>query len=131
MRFTLYLTPLVAVLTFAPATAAQPLADPGPVCAGLTDTPAFGGRLERHLAATEEALAPLRAVEGPRTVANTVVPYKAAESELKNAGRLAALALNAHPEAGFRAYAQAWAGRIAEREAALGGDPAVYEALAA
>lgn len=131
MRHTPYVTLLAVVLAFTPVTAAQPLADPGPVWAGLTDTTAFGIRMERHLATTEEALAALRAVEGPRTVANTVVPYKAAESELDNAGRLASIALNAHPEAGFRAYAQAWVGRIAEREAALGGDPEVYEALAA
>ena len=122
---------LAAALGFAPASAAQPLSDPGPVWAGLSDTAAFGVRMEWHLAAAEEALAALRAVEGPRTVENTVVPYKTAENQLDLAGDLAGLTLNTHPDAGFRAYAQAWQGRIGDREAALGGDPALYEALAA
>ena len=113
------------------APTASQLTDPGPVWAGLADTTAFRDRMERHLTAADEALAALHAVEGPRTVGNTIVHYKMAESQLKNAGRLADLALNTHPDAGFRAHAQAWAGRIAEREAALGGDPAIHEVLAA
>src|SRR5690606_36535340 len=81
--------------------------------------------------AADEALDALHAVDGPRTVANTVILYKTAENQIDLAGNLAGFALNTHPDPGFRAYAQAWAGRIAEQEAALSGDPALYEALAA
>lgn len=131
MRRLSYLILFVSAVGLAPAPAAQPLTDPGPVWAGLTDTTAFGARMERHLTAADEALDALHAVDGPRTVANTVILYKTADRQIDLAGNLAGFALNTHPDAGFRAYAQAWAGRIGEREAALSGDPALYEALAA
>ncbi|HET6639480.1 MAG TPA: M3 family metallopeptidase, partial [Gemmatimonadota bacterium] len=111
--------------------AAQSLEDPGPVWAGITDTTSFRHRLERHVAAAEDALAELRAVRGPRTVANTVVPYKNAEFHLNAAAWLAGLGLNAHPDADFRAYAQQWQRRIAARSAALDADRGLYDALAA
>lgn len=131
MRCLTYLILLAATLRFAPALPAQSLTDPGPVWAGLADTTAFSARMERHVTAADEALEALRAVQGSRTVENTVVPYKTAERQLDLAGNLAGFALNTHPDAGFRAYAQAWQARISERTAALGGDPALYEALAA
>ncbi len=107
------------------------LADPGPIWAGITDTTSFGARMERHLAGAGAALEALRAVDGMRTLENTIVPFRMAQSQLSNASWLANIALNAHPDADFRAHARAWSARVAERVAALGSDSTVHAALAA
>lgn len=53
---------------------------------------------------------------------NTIAPFRMAQSQLANASWLANIALNAHPDADFRAHARAWSARVAERVAALGSD---------
>lgn len=61
MRCSILPTLRTVSLVRAPALTAQARTDPGRVRAGITDTTAFGARMERHLAAAAEALAALRA----------------------------------------------------------------------
>lgn len=131
MRHLSILILLFVSLGLAHAPAAQPLTDPGPIWAGITDTTSFSARMEQHLAAAEAELEAIRAVEGTRTIENTIAPYVTADHEFDQALSRAAFAQNMHPDAAFRAHTRRWAQRISERTASLEGDVALYEALAA
>ncbi|AKS41089.1 M3 family metallopeptidase [Wenzhouxiangella marina] len=110
---------------------ALPFSDPGPVWQGITDTTSLGHRIDAHLADAEQLLADIRALEGPRSADNTLLPYKRARHELGKAKQMTHLALNTHPEASFREYARGRDAELAERWSALALDRGLYDALAA
>lgn len=129
MDFSTRLCALIIVVGWCGAVSAQPLNDPGPVWAGITDTTALRLRIEHHVAESESLLDRVRGVSGPRTAENTVVPLARAEFKLYEARWLARVGLNAHPDSAFRAVAQAWETRLAEPIAELSTDRTLYEAL--
>lgn len=128
---TVRLIALIAAVAYIQAPVIHAQADPGPVWAGINDTATFSTRMEQHLTAARAALDSLRAVPGRRTLANTVRPYLRADFELDQASARAGFAQNIHPDAAFREHARKWADRLTEHRAALGGDVALYQALAA
>ena len=115
----------------AAAQSGRGLADPGPVWAGITDTTSLGLRVDAHVAEAERLLDAVRAVRGARSAENTLLPFKRAQHELGKAQQLTQIALNAHPDSAFRAYARARDALLDERSSALAVDRAIYDALAA
>jgi thimet oligopeptidase len=105
--------------------------DPGPFWVGITDTSSLGDRIEAHVVEAEAFLNQMRAVEGERTAENTLIPHARARARFADAQRLAEIGRDAHPDAAFRAYAQAWSVRLSERVAPFVTDRSFYEALAA
>ena len=83
------------------------------------------GRLARH----QQALDRLLAVEGPRTLENTLRPYDDAVAELSAAGSQTALLDSVYPDKAIRDTAQALTQTIAQAGVALGLNREVYEAL--
>src|SRR5207245_371642 len=72
-------------------------------------------RLEAH----EAALAALLAVEGPRTLENTLAPYDAAIEQLSLAGSQAGVLNSVAPDKSVRDQAQVEAQRVAQAGSAL------------
>ena len=131
MRHVLRFVALVVLCGCAAGASAQPLTDPGPFWAGITDTTSLGDHIRAHVLAAETLLDEVRSVEGERTARNTALPFYLARARLNEASALANIGLNAHPDPDFRSYAQVWKARLAARTAPLATDPALYEAFAA
>lgn len=87
--------------------------------------------VEAHLEAQREAVAQLLAVEGVRTVANTLVPYDRAQWHLRMAGSQSGVMFMVHPVATVRDAAQGLAQVISAESVALSVNREVYQALAA
>jgi thimet oligopeptidase len=87
--------------------------------------------VEERLASHAEALDQLRAVEGPRTIDNTLALYDQAVAELSAAGSQASLLDSVHPDKAIRDPAQAETQRIAQAGVALGLNQEVFAALSA
>ena len=92
---------------------------------------ALTGWVSARLAAHEQSLVALLAVEGPRTVENTLGHYDAAIEQLNLAGAQAGILNSVADVKEVRDQAQAEAQRIAQAGSALSLNRGVYEALVA
>lgn len=86
--------------------------------------------VEAHLAASRAKIAELVAVEGLRTVENTLVPYDRACWHLRMAGSQSGVMFMVHPVAGVRDAAQELSQVIGAEGVALSLNREVYGALA-
>ena len=127
LRCALLLISCLAGTAFAQATAG----DQPPVWSARPDADAFAKMADDRLAAAQRALDQLRAVTGPRTPANTLVPYDEAQRQLRAADALSGLIENVHPDAAFRDRATAINRKVSAAETDLSLDRGVYQALAA
>ncbi len=98
--------------------------------AGRLDPESLSSWVARHLAAHNTAIDQLLAVEGPRTVGNTLVPYDRAIAELGVAGSEAGLLHSVAAEKSVRDQAEAMVQAVAEAAVQLSLNPEVYHALA-
>ena len=87
--------------------------------------------MESHLAASRAKIAELLAVEGKRTVENTLVPFDRASWHLRMAGSQSGVMFMVHPVAGVRDAAQELSQVIGAEGVALSLNREVYQALAA
>jgi thimet oligopeptidase len=87
--------------------------------------------VEQHLAASRAKIAELLAVEGERTVGNTLVPYDRACWHLRMAGSQSGVMFMVHPLADVRDAAQGLSQVIGAEGVALSLNRDVYKALAA
>jgi thimet oligopeptidase len=87
--------------------------------------------VESHLAATRAAVSELLAVEGERTVENTLALYDRAVWHLRMAGSQAHVMFMVHPLAGVRDAVQALSQQVSAESVALSLNQEVYRALAA
>ena len=117
---------LLAALLAAATASAQPTA-----WSYAPDAASFEAGEDARLDAARQALGELRAVTGPRTVANTLVPYDEAERQLKDADGLSSLLQNVHPDAALREAATAINRRVSAAVVELSLDRGVYQALGA
>jgi thimet oligopeptidase len=100
------------------------------IWAGLKDADAAKAWVESHLAASRAELAALLAVQGTRTVGNTL-PYDRACWHLRMAGSQSGVMFMVHPLAAVRDAAQALQQVIGAEGVALSLNRDVYQALAA
>jgi thimet oligopeptidase len=98
---------------------------------GARSPEALNSWVSARLAAHEAALATLLAVEGPRTIENTLGLYDAALEQLSLAGAQAGVLNSVAAEKSVRDQAQMEAQRIAMAGSALSLNRGVYDALAA
>jgi thimet oligopeptidase len=87
--------------------------------------------VESHLAASRAQIAELLAVAGPRTAANTLVPFDRASWHLRMAGSQSGVMFMVHPVAGVRDATQELSQVIGAEGVALSLNREVYQALAA
>ena len=87
--------------------------------------------VEAHLAASREAIDALVAVEGRRTVENTLAAYDRAAWHLRMAGSQAHVMFMVHPVAGVRDAVQALSQEVSAAGVALSLNQDVYRALEA
>jgi thimet oligopeptidase len=120
--------------TPAPAAAAIPLHDPHLHvwdAGGATSAAALTAWVTSHLASHQRALDDLIAVQGPRTVENSLAFYDVAIEHLNLAGAQAGVLNSVAPAREVRDQAQLEAQRVAMAGAALSLNRQVYDALAA
>jgi len=98
---------------------------------GATSPEALANWVSARLAAHEATLAALLAVEGPRTIENTLRLYDAAIEQLSLAGAQAGVLNSVAPEKAVRDQAQMEAQRVAMAGSALSLNRGVYDALVA
>ena len=98
---------------------------------GAASAEALSAWVGARLAAHEAALAALLAVEGPRTLPNSLRLYDAALEELNLAGSQAGVLNSVAADNAVRDQAQEEAQRVAQAGSALSLNRKVYEALAA
>ena len=87
--------------------------------------------VEAHLAESRAKIAELLAVDGQRTVENTLVPYDRACWHLRMAGSQSGVMFMVHPLAEVRDAAQACSASISAESTSLSLNREVYQALAA
>jgi thimet oligopeptidase len=98
---------------------------------GAASAPALAAWVGARLAAHEAALAALVAVDGPRTIGNSLRLYDEAIEQLSLAGAQAGVLNSVAADKAVRDQAQAEAQRVAMAGSALSLNRQVYEALAA
>jgi thimet oligopeptidase len=108
-----------------------PVKDELHVWAGLQDGDGAKVWVESHLAASRAEIAALLAVEGERTVENTLARYDKACWHLRMAGSQSGVMFMVHPVAEVRDAAQALQQVIGTEGVALSLNREVYQALAA
>ena len=86
---------------------------------------------EAHLAESRASVARLLAVEGPRTVENTLTLFDKAQWHLRMAGSQTGVMFMVHPATEVRDAAQALSQAVSAEGVALSLNQAVYRALAA
>jgi thimet oligopeptidase len=99
--------------------------------AGLKGADEAKAWVEEHLAASRTKIGELLAVDGERTVENTLVPYDRACWHLRMAGSQSGVMFMVHPVAGVRDAAQELSQVIGAEGVALSLNRDVYKALAA
>ncbi len=100
------------------------------VWAAKPDIPAFEKMEDARLAAAQRSLDQLVAIQGPRTVENTLAPYDEAIRQLNAAVNLSVLMQEVNPDKDFRDHATAMNTRASGAGTALSLNPDVYKALA-
>ena len=111
-----------------PATAAT-LSPDAPFWTGRPTSERFRQLNEQRIARAKAAIARLLAVQGARTVDNTLVPYDEAINQLDMAGAQSGLMENVHPSPGLRATAEKVTQAVAAYGTEISLNRDVYEAL--
>jgi thimet oligopeptidase len=93
------------------------------------DIPAFEKIENARLATAGRAVDQLVAVEGPRTIENTLVPYDEAVRQLASAIYFSSLMQQVHPDAEFRDHATAMTTKVSKAITAVALNQNVYRAL--
>lgn len=119
---------LASYEAFAALLSAQTAAQP-PLWSAKPDVTAFESIENAHLAPAQKAIDALTAVNGPRTIQNTVAPFDDATRELNSAGYFSSLMEQVHPDRAFRDRASAMTRKISDAARALSLNQAVYQAL--
>lgn len=124
--FALFLSILMTTLmTAQPASVSQPT-----VWASKPDVAAFEKLENDRLAGAQAAIDKLVAVQGPRTVDNTLTLFDDAVRQVNAAGYLAALMEQVHPEATFRDHATTMLTKVSAVQTSIALNHDVYSALA-
>jgi thimet oligopeptidase len=96
---------------------------------GTVSTESLESWVNTRLARHQQAIDRLLAVQGPRTLENTLRPYDEAVAELSSAGSQTALLDSVYPDKAIRDAAQALSQTVAQAWVALGLNQKVYQAL--
>ena len=114
----------------APAAAGRSFAEASqPVLTGHPDSTQFVKRIEARLDRARAAIARLKAVQGPRTIDNTLAPYDEALNEIDVAGSEAQLLENVFPQASMRGAGEAMGQTVSAYGTELSLDKDVFAAL--
>ncbi len=108
----------------APFPASQPR-----LWSGKETIASFEALENEHLTLAQAAIEEVLAVQGKRTVANTLVPFDRAYDELREAEEFANLVQNVHPNKAFRDSATAMVSKVSSRQSAMALNPGLYQAL--
>jgi thimet oligopeptidase len=122
---------LAAMMSGAGESAAARVAPDAPFWAGRPDTTAFTRMLDSRLDRAKTAIDRLVAVQGKRTVENTLRPYDDALIELDATASQASLMENVHPDETLRTAAEKMSQRASAFATELSLNRGVYDALAA
>jgi thimet oligopeptidase len=120
---------ILALVLAGPALGQEP--DAAPFTAGITDAASLTRVVEDRLARSRRLLDEMLAVEGPRTIANTLAPYDTLSGELYTAGSQARVMAALHPDKAVRDAAETLNRSVSAFAAELPLRPDVYAALAA
>src|ERR1700677_2834583 len=117
------------------ATPSTPASAQTPYGPHLWDTPLtpdiFQKRIDEQLALAQKSFDQMLAVDGPRTVQNTLAPFDEATLHLDAAGMQAGAMQNVSPDAKIRDRAQQMIQKISNIATAVSLNPKIYNALAA
>ena len=126
---------LALTLAAVPSPSAQQPAPVGgtnePFYVGVSDAASLARLVETRLAKARAALDTLLAVNGPRTIQNTLRPYDDLQREIQAAAGLANIVRQLHPEAATRAAAETLAQTTSAFSTDVSLNRGVYDALAA
>jgi thimet oligopeptidase len=100
-----------------------------PLWSAQPDIAAFEKMENDRLAAAQRAIDQIVAVEGSRTIENTVVPYDEAFQQIDGAMNIAELIQQVHPDAAFRDHATAIETKASTAQTALSLNQNIYRAL--
>jgi thimet oligopeptidase len=131
----LALAALLLAMTLAPGRCgAAPLvmpADDAPFWTGHPSAVVLKARLDRRLVLARASIARMLAVKGPRTIANTLVPYDEAFRQLEMASAQSGLVAEVLPDAATRDSAEMVTQEVSAYVTELSLNRKVYDALAA
>jgi thimet oligopeptidase len=119
---------VLALLARAVAAQEMPKGQP-PLWSAKPDVAAFEKMENDRLAAAQRAIDQIVAVEGSRTIENTLVPYDEAFQQIDGASSIAELIQQVHPDAAFRDRATAMKTKASTAQTALSLNRNVYQAL--
>jgi len=122
---------LVVILFMASAWADMSPASQKPLWSDKPDVAAFDKIENDHLAAADRSIATLITAKGPRTIANTLVPFDEAVREINTAGYFAGLMQQVHPDAIYRDHATAMYTKVVAAQTAISLNRDVYNAMSA
>ena len=122
---------LVVILFMAGAWADMSPASQKPLWSDKPDVAAFDKIENDHLAAADRSIATLITAKGPRTIANTLVPFDEAVREINTAGYFAGLMQQVHPDAIYRDHATAMYTKVVAAQTAISLNRDVYNAMSA
>jgi Zn-dependent oligopeptidase len=120
-----------AKATRAASTRAAAMRADAPFWTGKPDAAGFAKMEGDRLAKARTAIARLRAVKVPRTVANTLVPYDETKIQLDAAMAQAELMQEVHPDSAMRAVAEEQYQKAKALETEISLDRGIYDALSA
>jgi thimet oligopeptidase len=119
---------LLVLLATTVAAQEMPKGQP-PLWSAQPDIAAFEKMENDRLAAAQRAIDQIVAVEGSRTIENTLVPYDEAFQQIDGATSIAELIQQVHPDAAFRDHATAMETKASTAQTALSLNRNVYRAL--
>jgi thimet oligopeptidase len=122
---------VIASLLLLPALAAAQEAPGTPFVAGITDPASFKSAVEARLTRARRLLDDLLAVQGARTVENTLAPYDELSGELLTAGGQARVLAALHPDEAMRRAGEELNRAVSAFAAEIPLRADVYAALAA
>ena len=122
---------LVVILFMASAWADMSPASQKPLWSDKPDVATFDKIENDHLAAADRSIATLITAKGPRTIANTLVPFDEAVREINTAGYFAGLMQQVHPDAIYRDHATAMYTKVVAAQTAISLNRDVYNAMSA
>ena len=105
------------------------LKDPLHIWVGNPDAAQARAWADAHLAAAQNAIEKLLAVQGPRTVENTLVPFDDAQLELETASNGGSLLTNASPNKALRDIGDEVSQKVSAAATSLSLNVEVYNAL--
>jgi thimet oligopeptidase len=121
---------VIAFLLLATTVSAQDMPkDQPPLWSANPDVAAFEKMENDRLAAAQRAIDQIIAVQGSRTIENTLVPYDEAFQQIDAAINIADLIQQVHPDAAFRDHATAMNTKATNLRTALSLNRSVYQAL--